>query len=408
MLSFWGVAAAIVLVVIAVLARALFKGRKSTDAAARAASDIAVYKAQLAEVERDAARGIIPQAEAETLRTEVARRLLAADTAQSHETAAAQGPGPVSALIVIAICVLGSAAVYYRIGVPGYGDLALKDRLAFAEEMRRTRPSQKVAEESLPPSPQAEGITDQYAALVEQLRETVAQRPDDEQGHRLLASSEANMGNFRAAAEAMARVVAIRGDEASGEDHAQVGEFLVLAAGGYVSPQAEDALTQALNADRTNGRARYYLGLMFSQTGRQDRAFRIWDALLREGPEDAPWIEPILAQIEPMAQMAGVDYSVPAIGSSRGPTQEDIDAASEMTGAERMEMIRGMVAGLEDRLATTGGPAADWARLITALGVLGDRDRASAIHANAVDVFAGDPAALDVIQRAGEQAGVTN
>ena len=109
-----------------------------------------------------------------------------------------------------------------------------------------------------------------------------------------------------------------------------------------------------------------------------------------------------------IAQLAGVEYTMPQIGNGdvKGPSAADIDAASEMTQDERMEMIGGMVAGLSDRLATEGGPPADWARLITSLGVLGERDRALAIFNNAMEVFDGDAGALDMIRNAGSQAGV--
>ena len=36
-------------------------------------------------------------------------------------------------------------------------------------------------------------------------------------------------------------------------------------------------------------------------------SFRIWDALLREGPRDAPWIPPILEQIQPEPNLLGDD-----------------------------------------------------------------------------------------------------
>lgn len=143
-----------------------------------------------------------------------------------------------------------------------------------------------------------------------------------------------------------------------------------------------------------------------AQTGRPDVAFRAWDQLLRAGPPDAPWINPILAQIEEMAIRAGVNYQIPEIGAGRGPTQDDIEAASDLSPSERMEMIGSMVSGLSDRLATEGGPVQDWAQLITALGVLGQYGQARAVYDNATEVFAGDTRALDLLLRAGQQANV--
>ena len=174
----------------------------------------------------------------------------------------------------------------------------------------------------------------------------------------------------------------------------------------WLLAEAEASLRQTLARDQSNGTARYYLGLMMAQTGRPDTAFRLWDGLLREGPEDAPWIPPILSQIEDMAVRAGVNYQLPEIGTGRGPTAADIDAAGDMSPAARMEMIEGMVAGLSDRLATEGGPVQDWAQLIGALGVLGRTGQAAAIYANAVEVFNDDLSALDLLLRAGQRAGV--
>ena len=185
-------------------------------------------------------------------------------------------------------------------------------------------------------------------------------------------------------------------------------DLLVLAAGGYVSPEAEKAARVILARSPDNGIARYYMGLMMAQTGRPDLAFRVWDRQLRTGPEDALWIAPILAQIPEVAQRAGVNYQIPAIGSAKtkGPTSEDIESAGNMTGADRIEMIEGMVAGLSDRLATDGGPPEEWAQLIGALGVLERTDQAFAIFKTAEIVFGGNPSAMDMITRAAQRAGV--
>lgn len=406
MLGFWSVAAAITILVALVLMRAVLRGAQR-DTASRAASDMEVYRAQLAEVDRDVARGVIAKDDAERVHAEIARRLIAADKAQKTEDRTRHTAPAGIAIAAIVVGVLGSVVSYWWLGAPGYGDMALKDRIAFAEEVRKTRPKQEVAEASLPPFVDPVEMDNRYKELMTQLRTTVSQRPDDIQGHILLAQQERRLGNFLAAKQAQRRVLQLKGAGVTAQDLADLGELQVLAAGGYVSPEAETSLRAALVQDPANNIARYYLGSMLAQTGRPDQAFRIWDALLRAGPEDAPWIPPIVAQIEEMAQLAGVNYSLPDIGGSpRGPTAEDVENAAEMTPAERMEMIGSMVVGLSERLATEGGPARDWARLISSLGVLGEWQRAAAIHANAVEVFADDPNALDLINEAGRKAGV--
>ena len=92
--------------------------------------------------------------------------------------------------------------------------------------------------------------------------------------------------------------------------------------------------------------------------------------------------------------------------ASPGPSQDDIAAAGEMSAEDRQEMIRGMVNQLSDRLATEGGSAAEWAQLISALGVLGQTDRAAAIWGEAQQVFAGRDDALAQIRNAAISAGV--
>ena len=77
-----------------------------------------------------------------------------------------------------------------------------------------------------------------------------------------------------------------------------------------------------------------------------------------------------------------------------------------MTPEERQQMIRGMVEGLSQRLATEGGTAQEWARLIGAYGVLGETGKARQIWAEARETFAGRAQALEVLRAAAARAGV--
>ena len=403
---FWILSVVMALLVVLMLARALWRG--AAEGAEMAADyDLRVYRDQLAEIERDVARGVVPAEDAERVRTEISRRILKAD-AERNTALQAGDPRMVALVGICAVLLGGSVWLYAQLGQPGYGDMALADRIAFAEDARENRPSQQSAVDSLAGSRPAPELPAEYADLLERLRTTVANRPDDTQGLRLLAETEANIGNFPAAAQAQEGLIRALGDQVETQQIGDYAELMVLAAGGYVSPEAEVALREVLSRDREDGRARYFIGLMLMQTGRPDQAFRIWDGLLRRGPEDAPWIEPVKAQIMRAAGLAGVDYTMPAIGQGNrpGPSTEDIEAASDMTAEDRMEMIGGMVAGLSDRLATEGGPPRDWARLITSLGVLGQTQQARAVFDNAMEVFAGDAGALDMIRNAGSQAGV--
>ena len=421
---FWFIALALSLLVAVPLAVAMWRGRGATgtmsdDAATVDAPaprpELALYRDQLAGVERDLERGVLSADEAERLRTEVSRRLLDADRNDDEDaTAPRRAPRGATlvmmALALVLVCV-GSLALYARIGAPGYGDLPLAARLDAAREARETRPDQAEAEASLGPE-LPRSAAPEFTDLMGKLRAALETRPDDLEGYRLLARNEAALGRYRAAWPAQARVIALMGDTSSAEDYAELADLQVSAAGGYVSPEAEEALSAALQRDRQNGPARYYAGLLHAQTGRPDLAYRFWLPLLREGPRDAPWIDPILSQIETVAIRAGETFEMPAIPeripggvAQPGPTAEDVAAAAELDEGDRNAMIEGMVEGLAARLADEGGPVEDWARLIRALGVLGQTERASAIRTEAREVFVGDADAQALLDDAAAAGG---
>lgn len=407
---FWIITTAIAVVVAAMVLVVLLRNRDRAEPAA--AYDLRVYRTQLKDVDADLERGVLSEEDATRVRTEISRRILLAD-AQLREAGAESGQSGRGSLIIAMLLGLvmvgGSFALYRDLGAPGYGDLALAQRIEMAEQARANRPGQAAAEASLPPGPAVAGLSAEYLTLLERLRETVAQRPDDLQGQLLLARNEAAAGNFQAAYDAQQTVIRLKGGGVTAGDYADLADMMVLAAGGYVSPEAENALRQAIALDPGNGPARYYWGLMMAQTGRPDTAFRVWNALLRDGPADARWIVPVRAQIEEMAFRAGVEFTLPPAPDAApapGPTAEEVEAARDMSPEDRQQMIRGMVQGLSDRLASQGGPPGDWARLISALGVLGETDRAQAIYVNATQVFAGNDAALDMVNGAAQQAGL--
>ncbi|WP_319824125.1 c-type cytochrome biogenesis protein CcmI [Thalassovita sp.] len=404
---FWIITGVLAFVVATLLAWTLLKGRTGQEPPA--AYDLRVYRDQLKEVEKDLARGVINAEDAERTKAEISRRILAADAqVQSGGNSGGQpdGLGRALAVIVGAVLVAGSIGLYWTLGVPGYGDLSLKQRIEMAKEAHDTRPGQDEVESQMPPGNPFGKPSEEYLALVEKLRTAVAANPDDLQGNILLARNEAALGNFRAGYEAQRKVLDLKGETADAQDFVDYADMMILAAGGYVSPEAETALLAAMSKDPRNGSARYYLGLMLAQTGRPDRAFQTWNRLMDEGPADAPWIEPIRAQIEEIAMRAGVRYELPEAAPARGPSAEDMQAASELSAEDRQEMIRNMVSQLAERLATEGGTPEEWARLISAYGVMGETERAQAVWQEAQQVFKDRPEALETVRAGAQSAGL--
>lgn len=404
LLQFWLPAAVIVGATATALGLPLKRKLRAASRSARR-NDIGVYRDQLKELDRDQDRGVLSAQEAESARIEISRRLLEADR-KSGETAVVRAlpSGPWLAGGLGLLVILGGFGMYALIGARAYPDLPLSLRLQVAMQAMQDRPGQQEAEALAPPveGPEAEP---QVLELMEKLRAAVAQRPDDLEGHMLLARYEASLGNFAASQRAMVDVVRIKGAGATSQDYADLAEMMILATAGYVSPQAEEALTRALQIAPENEIARYYLGLMYAQNDRSDLAFRLWRELLENSNPDGPWQKPIRDQILMVAAEAGVAYDLPR-PALKGPSSEDIQAAGDMTEQDRMDMIRGMVEQLGERLASEGGTADEWARLVRALGVLGDAERAKAVWNEAQTVFADVPGDIERIRAAAREAGV--
>ena len=415
MLTFYLIAGGLAVLAAGVLARPLIAGRGGADS--RDAEDARVFRDQLAEIERDLARGTITPAEAEGARIEVSRRLIAADERARRESAPRPAPqrhsGLAAGLALIGTPAL-AAALYLGIGAPGVPDQPLAGRqvLGGLAQGPAARPSQDEAEAEmagkLPPPADADP---QYADLVARLEQTVAQRPDDVQGHRLLAVSLVQLGRYAEAWRAYDRVLELTGEAADAETRAAKAEAMIMAAGGYVSPEATDEIAGALERDPALPMGRYYAGLALAQAGRTDDAIAMWQALRRDSPPDAPylaWVDMMLADataardappVTGAAMDAAMDSATPRAarepasdaGAGRGPAEADVAAAAELSPDERAAMIGGMVARLEDRLSTEGGSAEEWLRLIRSFVQLDRTEDAARAYRLAAAALADDP-----------------
>ncbi|MEM0922132.1 MAG: c-type cytochrome biogenesis protein CcmI [Pseudomonadota bacterium] len=357
--------------------------RGGSTAPARAAFDAALYRDQLAEIDRDLDRGTISAAEAEGAKAEISRRLLHA--AGEAEAAGGVGTGPrmtsgmVAGLSVLAVP-LAAAALYLINGAPGAPDMPYAARpdpqMAAAQATQLGgaggRPSQAQAEASTPEQPPAE--TDpEYARLIERLEQRLEGMPEDVAGLRLLAQGYMRLERHREARAILQRLTGLLGPGSDAELYATLAEAMVLAAGGYVSPEAEQALGQALERDPDNQIARFYAGLSLAQNSMIGEAIEVWERLKRDAPPDAPWmpwLDDMLARATELR-----DRGRPP----EGPTEEQIAAAEAMTEDERNQAINTMVQGLEDRLLTEGGTPAKWNQLINSYMFLDRQEDAQRI-----------------------------
>jgi cytochrome c-type biogenesis protein CcmH len=403
---FWTIAALLAAAVAALMGLALLRGRAG---GVETAQDLNVYRLQLKSVETDLARGVIAAEDAERLRLEISRRMLEADKA----TAVTERSAPRAATVAVALAggvVLAAAFVLYqRIGAPGYEDMPIGARVEHSDTLIANRPTIDEAEaaaaanRAAPPPPDA-----QFADQMTRLRAAIAARPDDPVGLELLARNEAILGNYHDAWTAQRRLIEIKGDAATVEDRLTLAQMMLFATGGIVTREIEDVLGEVLALDRTNGIARFYLGMMMAQNDRPDLTFNLWAPLLEEGPDTAPWIAPIRRAIRELAWLAGEPDYVPPPAVAIGPTAAQVTAAAAMSPAEREAELRAPVRALMDEMAIAGGTADEWVLLLSALVVLGDAERAAAVYDEAKTLFADFPDELARLDDAAKGANLTS
>lgn len=399
---FWAVAISLSGAVAYVLVAALRRAAPSEGAGDDAAeTDLAVYKDQMAEIERDLARGTISADEGQRLRAEIGKRVLDADRARSRAAAPAgtSRSGLVAGLIVAAV-LPGTLALYWILGAPGYPDMALKPRIAALDAAIAARPGQEamLAELGQPRDAAQDGrLRDELAAIT------------DPEALRARFRQHFEAGEMLAAVRTQERLIAVLGPEVRSDDQAKLAVARVAEARGYVSPEAEAALRDSLALDMGNELARYLVGEMFLQGGRFDQAFRFWRPLLEGGDPGAPWIGSIRERIGEVAELAGIRYALPgapASGAASG-AMAGMVMPGDMSPADEQAMIEGMVAQLSERLASEGGTVEDWNRLIRSLVVLDRKPEAQTIYDEAKARFDGQTSELSFLRLAAVESGLT-
>lgn len=327
-------------------------GRGSRAALAQG-TEATVYKDQLAEVDRDAALGLIGPAEASAARVEISRRLLAsADAERAEPVAARRGPRRVVALVALIGLPVLALAIYLPLGSPLQDDQPLT--------ARKQEP------------PQSQPLD----ALIAQVEAHLEKSPTDGRGWAVLAPVLAKTGRLQDAVRAYRNAITYAGDSA--ERRADLGEVIAAAAGGVITDEAKSEFERAVKLNLNEAKANYFLGLAAEQDGRLKDAAAIWRAMLDKAAQDASW-RPMV-----QAQLARLEGKMPDLPEGAAT------AAQNMSPAERSAMIQGMVDKLAARLKQNGDDVDGWLRLVRAYMVMGEADKAKGAQAEARQAVSGN------------------
>jgi cytochrome c-type biogenesis protein CcmH len=353
-MMFWIAAAGLTGLTCLALLAAL--GRKGV---ATADHDRMFYEAQLREIERQLSLKLIGESEAAAARTEAARRLLAVIPVGD-----APDPGRTRNVAAVAVLVLIPAIalpVYLARGVPEMPSFPLASR-----------------EPAKPAAPQDVNVV----AVLQQIETHLAKNPDDGRGHEVVGPVYLRLGRHADAARAFAAALRLLGPTA--DRHASLGEALVFGGNGIVTAEARTAFEAAVILDASHIRSRFFLALAAQQEGDKLKAVELLSALRYDLPDGD-----LKAEIG--KQLAEL-----------GTTPKAGDVIAALPADDQVAAIRSMVEGLAQRLASTGGSAEEWARLIRALTVLKETDRARMILTEARQKFAAQPDDLRRIEDAGK------
>jgi cytochrome c-type biogenesis protein CcmH len=329
---------------------------------------IALYKAQLAEIERDEAQRLVAPEDAQGAKAEAARRLMAADAAIEPPPAASRTRARLASVGVLVFVPVLALSLYATIGHPDMPDAPLAARL-------ETTPARM-----------------DLAAAIAKIEAHLAQHPDDGRGYEVLAPVYLRMGRTDEAVNAARAALRLLGETPARQ--ALYGEALVVAANGVVTPEAKQSFEAAAARDPSAAEPRFFLGLAAEQEGDRARAREIWSRLVAEAPEDAPWAQALHERLA--ALRAG-----PA--TARDGLAAKIEALPE---AWRTNAIRGMVEGLAARLAQNGQDLEGWLRLVRSYTVLHEPGKARSALIDAKRNLAGDPSAIARIEALARELGL--
>jgi len=335
--------------------------RQSSD---RSGTDIAVYRDQLEEIDRDEAASLIGNVEAGAARVEVSRRLIAAsEAAKAAAVIAALGPSSLyrGATLAVALLVLplGAAAVYFALGSPNFVPVSMS---AAAD---------------------GQGLPSGIENTVAEVETYLQTNPKNGRGWELLAPVYLRLGRYDDAVRARRNALEIFGPDAA--RLGDLGEAIVVASNGVVTSEAKGLFERANAADGEDVMAQFYLGLSAKQEGRRDEALKRWTALVsgaREGAEWLPMVKEALARIDEKGPSPQLAVATPPNPSTVAPPEHNGGA------------IDAMVERLAERLKKDGSDVAGWIQLARYYRVLGKTDKLKAAIADAHTALANDKDAL--------------
>ena len=282
MLTFWGIAAVLVIVVLLMLLRPLlWPDARLLDAAMAAKRDI--FRQQLEELRQDLTHGLLAPAQYQTAEAELERRMLA-ELGDEGAPLPWLAPDRRTAAALLLLLPLVAISVYLWLGTPQAITAAKQTPLhaPMAEHMRS-----------------AGGLE----PLLETLRKKLELAPDNGDGWALLARSYVELGRHPEAAKAFERAAALLpGDAQLLADYA---DALAVAHGRVLTGKPEALVQQALKLEPNNVKALMLAATAVFDRQQYEQAIRYWRRLQQALPAEDPMQAEVAAWLEEARGLAG-------------------------------------------------------------------------------------------------------
>ncbi len=371
--------------------------RSSTAHSSRNEYDIAVYKDQLKELEQDLDRGLISPEEAKSAKTEISRRILARsegedDQSKQGKTARNSQIPAVASLIIFPCLTLG---MYLYVGAPDKPDRPLY----LVKQEQKQKQNNQIAHVN---------------SLIAKVEERLRENPNEGRGWEALAPVYFKMERFKDAARAYKEAARLLGE--TGERLTGYAESLVRENNEVITAEAKAAYEKALKLKPDMVLPRIRLIFALEQDGKKEEAVKAWQAILPVVKDNAPLTQMAKMRIAELTgkkagnvvKTAKATEKPKPDTANRGPSAEDVKAASQMNASDRTAMIQNMVSGLDERLSESGGSVEEWMKLIRAYNVLGKKDMALAALKKAKENLKENNDALSKLNAFARQMGLVS
>ena len=306
MTVFLTVAGLMVLVALAWLLPTLLRSRGAGVGATQAASNLSILRDQLAELERDVARGTLSSAHYQQARDDLDRHVLD-ELAEAAPAIAMPGSARRTALVLGIVLPLCAALLYWQLGSPaGMEGVAVSHAEKF--------------------SPQ------QVEGMVGKLSARLAQSPEDGEGWALLGRSYMMMKRFPDAVKAYERATSLIKDNA--DLFADYADALAMTQDRRIEGKPLQLIELALRVDPGHWKALAMAGSAAFDRKDYKSAVHYWETLLaRIGPE-SEFARNVASNIEEARQLGGI--KTPRL-AKKEPAKE---AAKSLAGGA---VVRGTV-----------------------------------------------------------------